>query len=132
MNKLEWINSIIALICITFIQYRHGIRNNIFKKKHLAKINNNKLWKYPTINYRIQTQYSTTTISNNWCILYHKELIVFYRVYRHIAHRRFVLWIWHRLGRGNRKVLQLCVVTTIRKTFLTDNYTGFKEYHLAS
>lgn len=53
-------------------------------------------------------------------------------VYRHIAYRRFVLWIWHRLGRGNRKVLPACVVTAIRRTFPSENYTGFRESHLAS
>ncbi|XP_078336317.1 uncharacterized protein LOC111122058 [Crassostrea virginica] len=50
-------------------------------------------------------------------------------VYRHIAYRRFVLWIWHRLGKRNRKVLPACVVATIRKTFPSENYTGFQVSH---
>ncbi|XP_061195119.1 P2X purinoceptor 7-like [Saccostrea echinata] len=47
-------------------------------------------------------------------------------VFRHIAYRRFVLWVWHRLGRGNRKVLPSCVVNKIRDRFSSNSYTGFK------
>lgn len=39
---------------------------------------------------------------------------VSFMVYRHIAYRRFVLWIWHRLGRGNRKIIPGCVVTKMQ------------------
>ncbi|XP_048740003.2 P2X purinoceptor 7-like [Ostrea edulis] len=48
--------------------------------------------------------------------------------YRPIAYRRFVLWIWHRLGWRNRKVLPACVVTTIRRTFPSEDYTGFQSH----
>lgn len=51
---------------------------------------------------------------------------VSFRVYRHIAYRRFVLWIWHRLGRGNRKIIPACVVTKIRSVFPSEQYTGFR------
>ncbi|XP_078322312.1 uncharacterized protein LOC144622019, partial [Crassostrea virginica] len=34
-----------------------------------------------------------------------------YEVYRHIAYRRFVLWIWHKLGKGNRKVQDKAVIS---------------------
>ena len=47
--------------------------------------------------------------------LYHAFNV--HRVYRHIAYRRFVLWIWHKLGKGNRKVLPACVVSRIRQSF---------------
>ncbi|XP_061166764.1 P2X purinoceptor 7-like [Saccostrea echinata] len=49
-----------------------------------------------------------------------------HEVYRHIACRRFVLWIWHRLGKGNRKVLPACVVSRIRHTFPFETYVGFQ------
>ncbi|XP_062599370.1 P2X purinoceptor 7-like [Saccostrea cucullata] len=47
-------------------------------------------------------------------------------VLRHIAYRRFVFWVWHRLGRGNRKVLPSCVVNKIRDRFPSEYYTGFQ------
>ncbi|CAG2195448.1 unnamed protein product [Mytilus edulis] len=34
--------------------------------------------------------------------------------YRFMAYRIFVQWIWHRLGRHNRKILPACVVKKIR------------------
>ncbi|XP_078335855.1 uncharacterized protein LOC111133080 [Crassostrea virginica] len=49
-----------------------------------------------------------------------------HEVYRHIAYRRFVLWIWHKLGKGNRKVLPACVVSRIRQSFPSETYTGFQ------
>ncbi|XP_033728970.1 P2X purinoceptor 7-like [Pecten maximus] len=49
-----------------------------------------------------------------------------HEIYRHIAYRRFVRWIWHRLGRHNRKILPACVVQKIRKTFPSEQYCGFK------
>ncbi|XP_052707441.1 uncharacterized protein LOC128182739 [Crassostrea angulata] len=48
------------------------------------------------------------------------------KVYRHIAYRRFVLWIWHHLGSGNRKIIPACVVTKIRSVFPSEQYTGFR------
>jgi hypothetical protein len=56
----------------------------------------------------------------------HISLDNIYRTYRYIAYRRFVLWIWHRLGRRNRKVLPACVVKVIRTKFPSDEYTGFR------
>ncbi|XP_062597066.1 P2X purinoceptor 7-like [Saccostrea cucullata] len=47
-------------------------------------------------------------------------------IYRYVAYRRFVLWIWQRLGKGNRKVLPACVVSKIRNTFQSEHYTGFQ------
>ncbi|XP_048742687.1 P2X purinoceptor 7-like [Ostrea edulis] len=49
-----------------------------------------------------------------------------HEVYRYIAYRRFVLWVWQKLGKGNRKILPACVVTTIRNAFPSEQYTGFK------
>ncbi|XP_071146193.1 P2X purinoceptor 7-like [Mytilus edulis] len=46
--------------------------------------------------------------------------------YRFMAYRRFVQWIWHRLGRHNRKILPACVVKKIRDTFPSETYSGFK------
>ncbi|VDH91579.1 Hypothetical predicted protein [Mytilus galloprovincialis] len=46
--------------------------------------------------------------------------------YRFMAFRRFVQWIWHRLGRHNRKILPACVVKKIRDTFPSETYSGFK------
>ncbi|KAL5020317.1 hypothetical protein ScPMuIL_003209 [Solemya velum] len=47
-------------------------------------------------------------------------------LYRHIAYRRFTRWIWHRLGKGRRKVIPSCAVTKIREAFPSEEYTGFK------
>ncbi|XP_069115677.1 P2X purinoceptor 7-like [Argopecten irradians] len=49
-----------------------------------------------------------------------------HEIYRHIAYRRFVRWIWHRLGRHNRKILPSCVVQKIRETFPSEQYCGFR------
>ncbi|XP_063407908.1 P2X purinoceptor 7-like [Mytilus trossulus] len=46
--------------------------------------------------------------------------------YRFMAYRRFVQWIWHRLGRHNRKILPACVVKKIRDSFPSEEYCGFK------
>ena len=43
-----------------------------------------------------------------------------------MAYRRFVQWIWHRLGSRNRKILPACVVQKIRETFPSEEYCGFK------
>ena len=43
-----------------------------------------------------------------------------------MGYRRFVRWIWHRVGRHNRKVLPACVVLKIREAFQSEEYTGFK------
>ncbi|KAM7302003.1 putative serine carboxypeptidase CPVL [Ixodes scapularis] len=46
--------------------------------------------------------------------------------YRFVAYRQFTRWMWGRLGAGNRRVLPACVVEKIRKTFPSQQYTGFK------
>lgn len=52
------------------------------------------------------------------------ELI--HKVYRHLAYRRFVRWIWQRLGKNNRRILPSCVVNKIRTAFPSQQYCGFK------
>ncbi|XP_074649012.1 P2X purinoceptor 7-like [Tubulanus polymorphus] len=49
-------------------------------------------------------------------------------LYRHIAYRRFCRWAWGILGRGNRRILPSCVVSTIRLKWPSPNelYTGFE------
>ncbi|XP_042149522.1 uncharacterized protein LOC121837779 [Ixodes scapularis] len=49
-----------------------------------------------------------------------------HRRYRYVAYRRFVRWVWGRLGRGNRFVLPSCVVRTIREAFPCEEETGFR------
>ncbi|XP_078328602.1 P2X purinoceptor 7-like isoform X2 [Crassostrea virginica] len=48
------------------------------------------------------------------------------RVHKHLAYRRFVRWIWHCLGKNNRKILPSCVVNKIRTAFPSQQYCGFK------
>ncbi|XP_040357141.1 uncharacterized protein LOC121046689 [Ixodes scapularis] len=48
------------------------------------------------------------------------------RTYRFVAYRKFVWWIWRRLGRFNRVRLPCCVVAMIRKHFPSETYTGFQ------
>ena len=51
---------------------------------------------------------------------------------RSIAYVQYTAWVHHYelLGRGNRVVLQACVISRIRGEFLSpnDDYTGFKEF----
>ncbi|XP_075542401.1 P2X purinoceptor 7-like [Dermacentor variabilis] len=49
-----------------------------------------------------------------------------HRRYRYTAYRQFARWVWHRLGRGNRKVLPSCVVAAVRDAFPSEVYAGFK------
>lgn len=49
-----------------------------------------------------------------------------HELYRYLAYRRFVRWIYHRLGKKNRRILPSCVVNKIRQTFPSQNYCGFK------
>lgn len=44
-------------------------------------------------------------------------IIVFFRVYRYIVYRCFVFWIWYCLGRGNCKIILVCVVIKICSVF---------------
>ncbi|XP_040079223.1 P2X purinoceptor 7 [Ixodes scapularis] len=49
--------------------------------------------------------------------------------YRYTAYRQFTWWVYHILGRGNRKVLPSCVVSRIRQEFPSFNgrYVGFRQ-----
>eukprot|EP00112_Aurelia_sp_Birch-Aquarium-sp1_P026496 Seg941.3 transcript_id=Seg941.3/GoldUCD/mRNA.D3Y31 product="P2X purinoceptor 7" protein_id=Seg941.3/GoldUCD/D3Y31 len=49
-----------------------------------------------------------------------------FELYRYISYRQFVRWIWHRLGKHKREILPACVVSSIRRKFPSDEYTGFK------
>ncbi|XP_049522492.1 uncharacterized protein LOC125945007 [Dermacentor silvarum] len=49
-----------------------------------------------------------------------------HRRYRYTAYRQFARWVWHWLGRGNRKVLPSCVVAAVRDAFPSEVYAGFK------
>ena len=61
------------------------------------------------------------------CICIFKKKYVFVlSIYRHLAYRRFVRWIWHCLGKNNRKILPSCVVNKIRTAFPSQQYCGFK------
>ena len=46
------------------------------------------------------------------------------------GYRQFTLWKYGRLGKGNRRILPACVVTTIRKFYPSPNgqYMGFKSH----
>jgi len=48
--------------------------------------------------------------------------------HRYLAYRRFVYVVWHRLGKGNRKIIPACVAAKIKDTFpdLNNAYTGYK------
>ena len=59
------------------------------------------------------------------CIFKKKNVFVL-SIYRHLAYRRFVRWIWHCLGKNNRKILPSCVVNKIRTAFPSQQYCGFK------
>ncbi|CAN7940212.1 unnamed protein product [Ixodes pacificus] len=50
----------------------------------------------------------------------------FHEKYRFVAYRQFTRWMWGRLGAGNRRVLPACVVEKTRKTFPSQQYTGFR------
>ena len=43
-----------------------------------------------------------------------------------MTYKRFVQWIWHRLGVITGKCLPTCVVQKIRETFPSEEYCGFK------
>ena len=49
--------------------------------------------------------------------------------YRKAAYRQYTLWKYGKLGRGNRKLLPSCVVTTIRQAYPApeSNYMGFRH-----
>ncbi|KAL3876084.1 hypothetical protein ACJMK2_003691 [Sinanodonta woodiana] len=49
-----------------------------------------------------------------------------HELYRYIAYRRFVRWIFQRLGQKQRKILPSCVVKAIREKFPSQQYCGFK------
>ncbi|XP_033756771.1 P2X purinoceptor 7-like [Pecten maximus] len=48
-----------------------------------------------------------------------------HRTYRLVAYRRFIRWTWKVLGKKNRKVIPSCAVSAIRRTFPSEQFTGF-------
>lgn len=48
------------------------------------------------------------------------------RVYRYLAYRNFSRFVWKILGKRNRRVIPSCAVLKIRKTFPSEQYTGFQ------
>ena len=50
--------------------------------------------------------------------------------YRKAAYRQWILWNYGYLGRGQRRVVPLCVVWAVRKRYPAPDgyYLGFKEY----
>ncbi|XP_065062658.1 P2X purinoceptor 7-like [Rhopilema esculentum] len=51
-----------------------------------------------------------------------------FELFRHVAYRQFVRWIWRRLGKHVRKVIPSCSVAKIRAKFPSETYTGFKLF----
>ena len=49
--------------------------------------------------------------------------------WRFNAYRQFIIWVWGKLGRRNRKVVPSCVIWKIRDRFpdASGNYTGFMD-----
>ncbi|XP_077501402.1 P2X purinoceptor 7-like [Amblyomma americanum] len=48
---------------------------------------------------------------------------------RYAAYRQFVYLVWKRLGRHKREILPSCVLSAVRKKYLSadGSYTGFKH-----
>lgn len=97
-------------------------------------------WEIRYIKWRLQPQEFVhwsefPLLDNTYCILFFRTQLYYEmhcsyffscRMYRYVAYRRFVRWIWHRLGKNMRRILPSCVVTVIRNTFPSEEYTGFK------
>lgn len=49
--------------------------------------------------------------------------------WRYTSYRQYILWVWGKLGRRNRKVIPSCIVCKIRDRFPDPNgkYTGFMD-----
>ena len=64
----------------------------------------------------------------DWYYLVYKHCNQFslFRLFRHIAYRQFVRWIWRRLGKHVRMVIPSCAVSKIRSQFPSESYKGFK------
>ena len=48
------------------------------------------------------------------------------RQYRFIAYRQLTQWCWGWLGQSVRVILPSCAVSSIRSTFPSEQYCGFK------
>ena len=76
-----------------------------------------------------------SVISRLWCtvgfigiLLFGSQLsfVLLYRLYRHIAYRRFPRWVYGLLGKRIRKVIPFCAVVAIREAFPSEEYCGFR------
>ncbi|KAJ8316697.1 hypothetical protein KUTeg_005752 [Tegillarca granosa] len=74
-------------------------------------------------NYVLESSYYEYIQENGR--LGENEFIHVVLLYRYIAYRRFSRWIWHILGRKNRRILPACVVMKIREQFPSEEYCGF-------
>lgn len=50
--------------------------------------------------------------------------------WRFIAYRQYILWVWGKLGRRNRRVVPSCIFWKIRDRYpdQNGNYTGFLDF----
>ena len=130
--------NITLMICRHVSKVNH-IHTYITKNKYLYKQTEGKPYIYACIVYIILHNYIMYTYIMIIVILevsFHRNgysskralsiLIFFCRLYRYISYRQFVRWIWHYLGTHQRKILPACVVSKIRSTFPSEEYTGFK------
>ena len=56
-------------------------------------------------------------------------VFLYYRSYRYASYRQYILWMFDRLGKGNRRVIPSCVIWAIRNCFPedNDNYVNYEE-----
>lgn len=90
-----------------------------------------------TLSKEFQTLCLETTVLKNVLVGLHEskgdpledENEIKNRSLRFAAYKQFVWWVFHRLGKGNRRVLPSCVLWCIRKKFPEANgqYVRFKE-----
>ena len=97
-----------CICCKNYIKnHQHPLFENHILTEHnleLAMQNNADFFNYPF------------DPSNNGC-------------WRYTAYRQYILWVWGKLGRRNRKVIPSCIVRKIRDRFPdpNGNYTGFMD-----